>query len=63
MSFGCGSGIWEITSQKDPRWNGSGEVKCLSVMCMPQEAKQHLEECEKLYGKRPDDLEYFCMKD
>ena len=63
MSFGCSSGFWSIESEKDPRWNASGEEQFLSVMSMPTAAKEHLKECEKLYGERPDDLEYFCIKD
>lgn len=63
MSFGIKSGSWSITSEEDPRWNASGNVEFLSVWVMPEEAKIHLENCRKLYGKEPSDLEYLCMKD
>mgnify|MGYP003307493328 CR=1 FL=1 len=63
MAFGISSGVWFIQSEKDPRWNASGEEKFLSVTTIPDAAKQHLEKCKRLYGEKPDDLKYSCMKD
>lgn len=62
MLHGIRAGFWSITSEKDPRWNAEGEEEYLSVMCMPDSAKNHLENCKKLYGDPPSDLEYSCFK-
>lgn len=53
---------WVVTSEKDPRWDGSGECRWLISGGLPKEVKDHLSRKKKSLGKRPDDLEFACMK-
>lgn len=55
---------WSISSEEDPRWNKNGHVGIWAVTAgYPSDAKEWLEECDKKYNKRPEDLCYSCMKD
>ena len=61
--FGPKLGTWSITSEKDKRWNNQGRVKWLCCGGMNDEAVTWVEECEKKFGEKPDDLTYGFFKD
>jgi len=54
-------GHWYLLSQKDKRWNVSGEG-VVGGLLMPDDCKKALEKKKKELGDPPDDLEYGYIK-
>ncbi len=57
-------GTWSITSESDPRWNGSGRDfwDCVSGVC--PNAQAWIDQAKRQIGKAPpDDLMYSFFKD
>ncbi len=54
-------GSWSLSSEKDPRWNISGESNCGGFM-MPDDCRKAMEMKDRELGERPDDLSYSYMK-
>jgi len=61
--FGPKMGTWWVESKLDPRWNTNGKGYGLVVTGGPGEINQWIAQCEKTFGKKPDDLEIGFMKD
>jgi len=64
VMFGPKPGSWTVSSESDPRWNGSGRTEAMLFSAgLPQEVKDYIAEKTEELGDPPDDLEWFGMKD
>jgi hypothetical protein len=62
--FGPKPGSWWCSSEKDPRWNASGDTQSLLFSAgPPPEMLAHLKRLKKTLGPEPDDLQWGGMKD
>ena len=61
--FGPKPGTWSVFSEKDKRWNKSGNCEWLVSGGIYPGAKLWIEACEEKFGSQPDDLEYSFWKD
>lgn len=56
-------GTWAVNSEKDPRWNKTGRAPGLISMGGPQEMRDWIAKCKKLYGDPPEDATMSFFKD
>jgi hypothetical protein len=57
-------GTWNVSSKKDPRWNGYGRTQAMLFSAgPPPEVKDHIERRTRELGEPPDDLSWGGMKD
>lgn len=61
--FGPKMGTWTVHSDDDPRWNCTDKAEGLVCEGGPQEMKDWVDRCTKLYGAPPDDLTVGFIKD
>lgn len=63
MFGGIREGSWSIRSESDSRWNKSGRAVWACSGGIHPDADSWVKQCEKKYGKQPDDLTYSFWKD
>jgi hypothetical protein len=61
--FGPKLGTWWVRSEKDPRWNKTGQGYGLVCSGGPGDLHDWVKECREKYGDPPDDAEQGFMKD
>ncbi len=60
--FGPKIGIWNVTSESDPKWDKIGEGKGYVTSGGPSEIYEWIKECEERYSKKPEDLKISFFK-